>query len=165
MNRKRLQQVILGSAGAVVLAGVALLAAAEYQAGHQFAPMESDRALNVNQVVFPEQEKQSETSDRSQDDNCEMWEKDRNADENEHPRENGNADYLIESRQTLSSNANQTAAVAGDTPNSATAGAGAARPRHPGPLRRGLLPLGRRLGPRHCDPDRQGRPRLGGSLF
>ncbi|WP_296035813.1 hypothetical protein [uncultured Gemmiger sp.] len=38
MNRKRLQQVILGSAGAVVLAGVALLAAAEHQAGHQFAP-------------------------------------------------------------------------------------------------------------------------------
>lgn len=38
MNRKRLQQVILGFAGAVVLAGVALLAAAEYQAGHQFAP-------------------------------------------------------------------------------------------------------------------------------
>ncbi len=38
MNRKRLQQVILGSAGAVVLAGGALLAAAEYQAGHQFAP-------------------------------------------------------------------------------------------------------------------------------
>ena len=126
MNRKRLQQVILGSAGAVVLAGVALLAAAEYQAGHQFAPTESDRALNVNQVVFPEQEKQSETSDRSQDDNSEMLEKVRNADENEHPRENGNADYLFESRQTLSSNANQTAAVAGDTPNSATAGAGAA---------------------------------------
>lgn len=88
--------------------------------------MESDRALNVNQVVFPEQEKQSETSDRSQDDNSEMWEKDRNADENEHPRENGNADYLFESRQTLSSNANQIAAVAGNTPNSATAGAGAA---------------------------------------
>lgn len=126
MNRKRLQQVILGSAGAVVLAGVALLAAAEYQAGHRFAPTESDRALNVNQVVFPEQEKQSETSDRSQDDNSETWEKDRNADENEHPRENGNADYLFESRQTLSSNANQTAAVAGNTPNSATAGAGAA---------------------------------------
>lgn len=126
MNRKRLQQVILGFAGAVVLAGVALLAAAEYQAGHQFAPTESDRALNVNQVVFPEQEKQSETSDRSQDDNSEMWEKDRNADENEHPRENGNADYLFESRQTLSSNANQIAAVAGNTPNSATAGAGAA---------------------------------------
>lgn len=72
MNRKRLQQVILGSAGAVVLADVALLAAAENQAGHQFAPTESDRALNVNQVVFPEQEKQSETSDRSQDDNSEM---------------------------------------------------------------------------------------------
>ena len=126
MNRKRLQQVILGSAGAVVLAGGALLAAAEYQAGHQFAPTESDRALNVNQVVFPEQEKRSETSDRSQDDNSEMWEKDRNADDSEHPRDNGNADYLFESRQTLSSDANQTAAVAGDTPNSATAGAGTA---------------------------------------
>ena len=125
MNRKRLQQVILGSAGAVVLAGGALLAAAEYQAGHQFAPTESDRALNVNQVVFPEQEKQSQSTDRNQDDNSEMWEKDRNADDSEHPRENGNADYLFESRQTLSSDANQTAAVAGDTPNSTTAGAGA----------------------------------------
>ena len=122
MNRKRLQQVILGSAGAVVLAGGALLAAAEYQAGHQFAPTESDRALNVNQVVFPEQEKQSETADRSQDDNSEMWEKDRDANDGEHPRDNSNADYLFESRQTLSSDANQTAGVAGDTPNSTTAG-------------------------------------------
>ena len=122
MNRKRLQQVILGSAGAVVLAGGALLAAAEYQAGHQFAPTESDRALNVNQVVFPEQEKQSQTADRSQDDNSEMWEKDRDANDSEHPRDNGNADYLFESRQTLSSDANQTAGVVGDTPNSTTAG-------------------------------------------
>ena len=122
MNRKRLQQVILGSAGAVVLAGGALLAAAEYQAGHQFAPTESDRALNVNQVVFPEQEKQSQSTDRNQDDNSEMWEKDRDANDSEHPRDNGNADYLFESRQTLSSDANQTAGVVGDTPNSTTAG-------------------------------------------
>lgn len=121
MNRKRLQQVILGSAGAVVLAGGALLAAAEYQAGHQFAPTESDRALNVNQVVFPEQENQSNSGDRSQDDNSELWEKDHNANDAEHPQDNGNADYLFENRQTLSDSAGQTAGVDGG-PNATTTG-------------------------------------------
>ena len=121
MNRKRLQQVILGSAGAVVLAGGALLAAAEYQAGHQFAPTESDRALNVNQVVFPEQENQSNSADRSQDDDSELWEKDHNANDTEHPQDGGNADYLFENRQSLSSSASQTAGVDGG-PNATTTG-------------------------------------------
>ena len=111
MNRKRLQQVILGSVGAAVLAGGALLAAAEYQAGHEFAPTESDRALNVNQVVFPDEEKQQENIDRSQDDNSEMWEKDRDAEENEQPRDNGNADYLFESSQVANSDGSQSGAL------------------------------------------------------
>ena len=121
MNRKRLQQVILGSAGAVVLAGGALLAAAEYQAGHQFAPTESDRALNVNQVVFPEQENQSNSGDRSKDDDSELWEKDHEANDTEHPQDNSGADYLFENRQTLSSSAGQTAGVDGG-PNATTTG-------------------------------------------
>lgn len=119
MNRKRLQQVILGSAGAVVLAGGALLAAAEYQAGNQFAPTESDRALNINQVVFPEQEKPTQGADQDSKDNSELWEKDQNADDTDRPQENSTADYLFESSQTMSGSAPQNATLNGST---ATAG-------------------------------------------
>lgn len=121
MNRKRLQQVVLGSAGAVVLAGGALLAAAEYQSGNQFAPTESDRALNINQVVFPEQEKPTQGADQDSKDNSELWEKDQNADDTEHPRENSTADYLFESSQALSGDGPQSATLNGTT----TAGSGA----------------------------------------
>ena len=115
MNRKRLQQVVLGSAGAVVLAGGALLAAAEYQAGNQFAPTESDRALNINQVVFPEQEKPTQGADQDSKDNSELWEKDQNADDTEHPRENSTADYLFESSQAVSGDGPQNATLNGTT--------------------------------------------------
>lgn len=113
MNRKRLQQMILGSAGAVVLAGGALLVTAEYQAGRDFVPMESDRALNVNQVVFPEEEKHSPDIDEDKKDDSELWEKDQNADESEHPQQNSAADYLFESSQAL--NGVQNATVNGAT--------------------------------------------------
>lgn len=115
MNRKRLQQVVLGSAGAVVLAGGALLAAAEYQAGNQFAPTESDRALNINQVVFPEQEKPTQGADRDSSDNSELWEKDQNADDTDRPQENSTADYLFESSQTVSGSGPQNATLNGST--------------------------------------------------
>lgn len=117
MNRKRLQQIILGSAGAVVLAGGALLVTAEYQAGLDFVPTESDRALNVNQVVFPEEEKHSPDVDQNKKDNSELWEKDQNANENEHPQQDSAADYLFESNQAL--NGAQNATVNGATAASA----------------------------------------------
>lgn len=121
MNRKRLQQVVLGSAGAVVLAGGALLAAAEYQSGNQFAPTESDRALNINQVVFPEQEKPTQGADQDSKDNSELWEKDQNADDTDRPQENSTADYLFESSQTMSGSGPQNATLNGST---TTAGSG-----------------------------------------
>ncbi len=124
MNRKRLQQVILGSAGAVVLAGGALLAAAEYQAGHEFAPTESDRALNVNQVVFPEEEKPAQGADRDKSDDSELWEKDQNADESEHPHENSTADYLFESSSQALNTPNGTQNATLNTGSSTTSAAG-----------------------------------------
>ena len=111
MNRKRLPRIIVCSVGALALTGGALFAADEYQAGHTFVPTESDRALNVNQVVFPEEDKPSADSERTEQDDSQLWEKDRNARDDTNPQQSEAADYLFESSQLPAGADSQSAAV------------------------------------------------------
>lgn len=126
MNRKRLPKIVLCSACALALAGGALLAAAEYQAGHTFAPAESARALNKNQVVFPEEDKPSAASERTEQDDSQLWEKDRTAQDNTSPQQSDAADYLFESSQLPAGADTQNAALSGGSVSSARSGEGGA---------------------------------------
>lgn len=105
MKLEGVKKVILGTAVAAAVAGVGVAAALEYQNGNAFDPTGADRALNVNQVVFPEND--NKTTDRTDDqsDDSELWQKDESAQDNQSPKNNDNVDYLFENGAVLSQDA------------------------------------------------------------
>lgn len=104
MNFERIKKLILGAAAAAAVTGVVIVAAVEYQAGWDFDPVGTDRALNVNQVVFPDGDKTTGQAEDSSD-SSELWQKDDTASESGAPQQSDQADYLFEDSRAAESGA------------------------------------------------------------
>lgn len=82
---------------AAVLAAVLIVVI--YRRENQFQPVGSDRDLQVNQVVFSEDDASAYGGDRQQNSEDEIWKKDEEAQDPNRPDRNGQADYLFEENE------------------------------------------------------------------
>ena len=101
--KKSLRAAALGTAGAVLLAGS--LVGVQKWLNPDFAPTATDRELNVNQVVFPGEER-STGANNAENKNSELWEKDDSSDNQNRPKNNDNADYLFRNGQAPDGSSN-----------------------------------------------------------
>ena len=82
---------------AAVLAAVLIVVI--YRRENQFQPVGSDRDLQVNQVVFSGDDASAYGGDRQQNSEDEIWKKDEEAQDQNRPDRNGQADYLFEENE------------------------------------------------------------------
>ena len=106
MKYSGIKKLILGLTAGAAATGMVAFAALEYQTGQSFTPVVSDRALNTNQVVFPDGDKAAGQGENGSD-NSELWQKDDAANDNGAPQNSDNADYLFESSKTVDPNAEE----------------------------------------------------------
>ena len=78
---------------------VAVLIVVVYRRENQFQPVGSDRDLQVNQVVFSGDDASAYGGDRKQNSEDEIWKKDEEAQDQNRPDRNGQADYLFEENE------------------------------------------------------------------
>ena len=96
MKKKTLRKLAVAlplSIAAVI--GVAC-AVQDYQGGAVFQPFASDRALQSNQVLFPDDGERTEQGMGDETDDSALWEKDREAEEASRPQQQDRADYLFQ---------------------------------------------------------------------
>ena len=96
MKKKTLRKLAVAlplSIAAVI--GVAC-AVQDYQGGAVFQPFASDRALQSNQVLFPDDGERTEQDMGDETDDSALWEKDREAEEDSRPQQQDRADYLFQ---------------------------------------------------------------------
>ena len=96
MKKKTLRKLAVAlplSIAAVI--GVAC-AVQDYQGGAVFQPFASDRALQSNQVLFPDDGETTGKQPGDEPDDSALWEKDKNAEENDRPQQQEHADYLFQ---------------------------------------------------------------------
>lgn len=109
MKKKTLRKLAVAlplSIAAVI--GVAC-AVQDYQGGAVFQPFASDRALQSNQVLFPDDGECTEQGMGDETDDSALWEKDREAEDASRPQQQDRADYLFQDNTP-------------DTPSSTVAG-------------------------------------------
>ena len=94
MKFSGIRQLILGAVAATTATGIVVYGAMAYQAGWDYTPTGENRALNVNQVVFPDGDKTS-SQQQSSENNSELWQKDETANETDRPQQSERADYLF----------------------------------------------------------------------
>lgn len=94
MKFSGIRQLILGAVAATTATGIVVYGAMAYQAGWDYTPTGENRALNVNQVVFPDGDKTS-SQQQSSENNSELWQKDETANETDRPQQSEQADYLF----------------------------------------------------------------------
>lgn len=95
MKFQGVKKLILGLTATATAAGVVAYGALAYQSGLDFTPTGANRALNVNQVVFPDGSKTTDRTENNSDDS-ELWQKDQNAQDDQRPQDSNDADYLFE---------------------------------------------------------------------
>ncbi len=95
MKFQGVKKLILGLTATATAAGVVAYGVLAYQSGLDFTPTGENRALNVNQVVFPDESKTTDRTEKNSDDS-ELWQKDQNAQDDQRPQDSNNADYLFE---------------------------------------------------------------------
>lgn len=83
--------------GMAVLA--AILAVMVYRSENQFRPIASEKELQVNQVVFSGDDTSAYGKDQEQKNDDEIWKKDQEAEDQNGPGRNGQADYLYEEQR------------------------------------------------------------------
>ncbi len=96
MKKKTLRKLAVAlplSIAAVI--GVAC-AVQDYQGGAVFQPFASDRALQSNQVLFPDDGERTEQGMGDETDDSALWEKDQEAEEASRPQQQDRADYLFQ---------------------------------------------------------------------
>ena len=96
MKKKTLRKLAVAlplSIAAVI--GVAC-AVQDYQGGAVFQPFASDRALQSNQVLFPDDGERTEQGMGDETDDSALWEKDREAEDASRPQQQDRADYLFQ---------------------------------------------------------------------
>lgn len=96
MKKKTLRKLAVAlplSVAAVI--GVAC-AVQDYQGSAVFQPFASDRALQSNQVLFPDDGERTEQGMGDETDDSALWEKDREAEEDSRPQQQDRADYLFQ---------------------------------------------------------------------
>ena len=96
MKKKTLRKLAVAlplSIAAVI--GVAC-AVQDYQGGAVFQPFASDRALQSNQVLFPDDGERTEQGLGDETDDSALWEKDREAEDASRPQQQDRADYLFQ---------------------------------------------------------------------
>ena len=96
MKKKTLRKLAVAlplSIAAVI--GVAC-AVQDYQGGAVFQPFASDRALQSNQVLFPDDGECTEQGMGDETDDSALWEKDREAEDASRPQQQDRADYLFQ---------------------------------------------------------------------
>ena len=96
MKKKTLRKLAVAlplSVAAVI--GVAC-AVQDYQGGAVFQPFASDRALQSNQLLFPDDGERTEQGMGDETDDSALWEKDREAEEASRPQQQDRADYLFQ---------------------------------------------------------------------
>ena len=96
MKKKTLRKLAVAlplSVAAVI--GVAC-AVQDYQGGAVFQPFASDRALQSNQVLFPDDGERTEQGMGDETDDSALWEKDREAEDASRPQQQDRADYLFQ---------------------------------------------------------------------
>lgn len=98
MKFSGIRQLILGAVAATTATGIVVYGAMAYQAGWDYTPTGENRALNVNQVVFPDGDKTS-SQQQSSENNSELWQKDETANETDRPQQSEQADYLFEEQK------------------------------------------------------------------
>lgn len=96
MKKKTLRK--LAAALPLSIAAVIGVACAvqDYQGGAVFQPFASDRALQSNQVLFPDDGKRTEQGMGDETDDSALWEKDREAEDASRPQQQDRADYLFQ---------------------------------------------------------------------
>ena len=112
-NKKKLV-----TAAVPILTAGAVASAAAYQAGVSFQPKGADRELQVNQVVFPDNKDTTGQDKKKNNDESELWQKNKDSNSDQSPEQNKNADYLFENMQTTA-NADNTVGVVSDDRNRA----------------------------------------------
>ena len=96
MKKKTLRKLAVAlplSIAAVI--GVAC-AVQDYQGGAVFQPFASDRALQSNQVLFPDDGESTEQGMGDETDDSALWEKDQKAEDASRPQQQDRADYLFQ---------------------------------------------------------------------
>ena len=68
----------------------------DYQGGSAFQPFASDRALQSNQVLFPDDGETTGKQPGDEQDNSALWEKNQDAEDTSRPQQQDRADYLFQ---------------------------------------------------------------------
>lgn len=124
MKKKNLQK--LAVAVPLTIVGVIGVAHAvqDYQGGSVFQPFASDRALQSNQVLFPDDGETTDQQQGDQTDNSALWEKNQDAEETQRPQQQDRADYLFQDNTAQAGLSNaltgNESSNAGNTPGQAT---------------------------------------------
>ena len=99
MKQKTMKKGIWYAGIGVAVVFAAVLIVVVYRRENQFQPVGSDRDLQVNQVVFSEDDASAYGGDRQQNSEDEIWKKDEEAQDQNRPDRNGQADYLFEENE------------------------------------------------------------------
>lgn len=95
MKRKGARKLAVALPATLAAAACLARIAAEYQLGNNFQPTVSDRVLQNNQVLFPDDRDNTRTDENSSDDSDSAWEKDNSVEETKHSGSGTNASYLF----------------------------------------------------------------------
>lgn len=95
MKRKGARKLAVALPATLAAAACLARIAAEYQLGNNFQPTVSDRVLQNNQVLFPDDRDNTRTDENSSDDSDSAWEKDNSVEETRHSESGTNASYLF----------------------------------------------------------------------
>ena len=118
MSRIKKNKKKLVTAAVPILTAGAVASAAAYQAGVSFQPKGADRELQVNQVVFHDNKDTTGQDKKKNNDESELWQKNKDSNSDQSPEQNKNTDYLFENMQTTA-NADNTVGVVSDDRNRA----------------------------------------------
>ncbi len=116
MKKKTLRNLAIALPLTVVaIVGVAH-AVQDYQGGSVFQPFASDRALQSNQVLFPDDGETTGKQPSDEQDNSALWEKNQDAEDLSSPQQKDRADYLF---QNNTPDGGLSGALSGDSTTSA----------------------------------------------
>ena len=118
MRKRRIGKKRLMITAIPVLTAGAVASVAAYQAGVGFNPKAADRNLQVNQVVFSDNKDTTGKDQQKNNDESELWQKNKDSQNEQSPQLNENADYLFENTQ-MAENTESTVGIISDDRNRA----------------------------------------------
>lgn len=124
MKKNKMKKTVWGASVAVALTTSTALGVSAYQSGIDFQPSETEESFRANQVRFEDNEDAKGRDNTTEQNKSEFLEKDNNAENENRPQNQNDADYLFE-REQLQQNFSDSIALNDNTADASAIGSAA----------------------------------------